>query len=122
MEPWRGISSQIDRLFRLCQTLQNVAVIYVQARRSQSDNAFTLQDQSQETFSSLFNEFDMYLNQLHLRPQGTHELDIGQESGDMTGGNAALDLNSQTAILGEWFSGYMNMVGLSECSPSTWPQ
>lgn len=86
-------SEAVDRLYRLCQVLYNVAALYIEAKAKQEqDHDMTL----------VGNDFDMYLGQLGLVPQA-----------DIAGGRADSEM-AAASNLGDWFSGGRDMMSLLE--------
>ncbi|KAK2593570.1 hypothetical protein QQS21_008745 [Conoideocrella luteorostrata] len=96
----RDASETIDKLYRLCQVMCDVATLYVEAKSQQ---------QQDQTMVPIGDEFDMYLSQLGFIPS---------EDQAMTNTNNATSgppiLNGQAAQIADWFSGNRNMMGLLE--------
>lgn len=100
-----GASEPIDKLYRLCQVLHNVAALYVKAKAKQ---------QQDHDMALIGNDFDMYLSQLGLVPQ----VDVPNSGID---GEMAAASN-----LSDWFSGGRDMMDLLETDlsmfhPEPWP-
>lgn len=89
------LSEQVERLHRLCHVLYTVATLYVEAKSQQ---------QFDQSFVPISNEFDMYLSALGLIPIGSQDTDAAQ--GQQVGG--------LMSNLGEWFSGNRQMMDLLE--------
>lgn len=80
--------------------------------------------------NAISNEFETYLNQAGLPPMdfdGTlHAMGLGFQTGDhpeamgLDGGGGGGDAQASQAA--NWYFGYMNMMGWSELSPSSWPR
>jgi hypothetical protein len=118
LESGRATISAVDKLYRLCQMLYNVAVLYIEAKSKQQQDADMV---------PLGNDVDMYLNALGLVPS-TLSMNMpagladGSSSVGFDGGLPSAELSQvQTAQLGDWFSGNRYMMGLMEEDlPFTW--
>jgi hypothetical protein len=131
LRPLCAFSQSIDRLHNLTSVLGTVARLYVEAKsRSQAGE--------DQTLASVGQEFDVYLSALGLAPgnimpnaPGYYPADVTsmptsfpQPSSQATGFPAPVthsqnqDMStaemSQTAQLGNWFSGNQYMMGLLE--------
>ncbi|KAK5999118.1 hypothetical protein PT974_01507 [Cladobotryum mycophilum] len=99
LEAARSLSEPVDKLYRLCQVMCDVAVVYMEAKSQQ---------QNDQNSTAIGDEFDMYLSQLGFMP-------IEDQSMANTGdGNAPIQGSAQIAQYADWFSGSRNMMGLLE--------
>ncbi|KAG6072724.1 hypothetical protein E4U16_005160 [Claviceps sp. LM84 group G4] len=96
----RDASESIDKLYRLCQVMCDVAGLYVEAKSQQ---------QQDQNMVPIGDEFEMYLGQLGFMPTEDQAM---TNSGDNEAGSASL--TSQAAQIADWFSGNRNMMGLLE--------
>lgn len=101
LEGGRGLSEPIDKLYRLCRVMCDIATFYVEAKgqQQQSDNSISIGD-----------EFEMYLSQLGFIPND----DQAMTNTDTTDAGAPLQGSGQVAQLADWFVGSRNMIGLLE--------
>ena len=97
----RDASETIDKLYRLCQVMCDVAGLYVEAKSQQ---------QQGHNMAPIGDEFEMYLSQLGFMP--TEDQTMGNSGSNTTAGPATL--SSQAAQIADWFSGNRNMMGLLE--------
>ncbi|KHN94432.1 fungal specific transcription factor domain protein [Metarhizium album ARSEF 1941] len=95
----RDASETIEKLYRLCQVMCDVASLYVEAKSQQ---------QQDQTMVPIGDEFEMYLSQLGFMP--TED----QAMGSTGTGSGPPPLSNQAAQLADWFSGNRNMMGLLE--------
>lgn len=122
------MSEPVDRLYRLCEVLYNVAVLYFEAKKNQqAASSGQLQHhshgQGQARDVPMGGEFEAYLNQAGLLPMddGTlHAMGLGFQSAVHEPATPGVDPQASQAA--NWYLGYMNMVGWSEFSPSSWPR
>lgn len=98
----RDSSEAVEKLYRLCQVMYDVLVLYVETKSQQP------QDQN----VPIGDEFEMYLSQLGLIP--TEDQTMGNVGNDAAGLAAGLQNNGQVAQIADWFSGNRNMIGLLE--------
>lgn len=103
----RDASETIDKLYRLCQVMCDLAGLYVEAKTQQ---------QQDQTMVPIGDEFDMYLSQLGFMPSEDQAL-----ANPNAGVNASVNpvgrpptLTGQAAQIADWFSGNRNMMGLLE--------
>ncbi|KAI6089712.1 hypothetical protein F4821DRAFT_275751 [Hypoxylon rubiginosum] len=125
LEPFRSVSEPVDRLYRLCEVLYNVAVLYFEAKQNQQDAASgeLQQHHHGHGHGTVGNELEMYLNQAGLLPMddaALRAMGLGFQSAAYEPGSPGVDAQASQAA--NWYFGYMNMVGWSESSPSSWPQ
>ncbi|KAG5982459.1 hypothetical protein E4U55_001862 [Claviceps digitariae] len=97
----RDASETIDKLYRLCHVMCDVAGLYVEAKSQQ---------QQDRSMAPIGNEFEMYLSQLGFMPTEDHTM---AHSGN-NGPAGPATLNSQASQIADWFSGSRNMMGLLE--------
>lgn len=93
-------SETIDKLYRLCQVICDLASLYVEAKSQQ---------QQDHTMIPIGDEFKMYLGQLGFMPSADQTM---ANTGNATMGPASL--SGQVAQITGWFSGNRNMMGLLE--------
>ncbi|KAG5938245.1 hypothetical protein E4U53_008046 [Claviceps sorghi] len=98
----RDASETIDKLYRLCQVMCDVAGLYVEAKAKQ---------QQDHNMAPIGDEFEMYLSQLGFMP--TEDQTMVNSSGS-NGTSGSATLRSQAAQIADWFSGNRNMMGLLE--------
>ncbi|TWU71352.1 hypothetical protein ED733_002923 [Metarhizium rileyi] len=108
----RDASETIEKLYRLCQVMCDVAGVYVEAKSQQ---------QRDETMVPIGDEFEMYLSQLGFMPTEDHAM------ADTNSGGGPPPLSNQAAQIADWFSGNRNMMGLleedlSHIDPYRWMQ
>ncbi|GAB0137523.1 hypothetical protein EsDP_00005783 [Epichloe bromicola] len=96
----RDASETIDKLYRLCQVMCDMASLYVEAKSQQQQDHTTI---------PIGDEFEMYLGQLGFMPSEDQTM---ASAGNTTTGPAAL--SGQAAQIADWFSGNRNMIGLLE--------
>jgi len=96
----RDSSETIEKLYRLCQVMCDVAALYVEAKSQQQED---------QTMVPIGDEFEMYLSQLGFMPSEDQAMAQAQDNG---GGPPAV--NGQVAQIADWFSGNRNMMGLLE--------
>ncbi|KAG6002671.1 hypothetical protein E4U54_000820 [Claviceps lovelessii] len=97
----RDASETIDKLYRLCQVMCDVAGLYVEAKSQQ---------QQDHNMAPIGNEFEMYLSQLGFMP--TDDQTMASSVNNGSAGPATL--SSQAAQIADWFSGNRNMMSLLE--------
>lgn len=107
----REASETVGNLYRLCQVMTDVAVLYLEAKSQQQD----------QNMVPIGDEFDMYLSQLGFMP--VEDLTMGN-AGDASG---AVQGQGPVAQIADWFSGSRNMIGLleedlSQMDSSSWMQ
>ncbi|KAF5135079.1 putative transcriptional regulatory protein C11D3.07c [Metarhizium anisopliae] len=95
----RDASETIEKLYRLCQVMCDVAGLYVEAKSQQ---------QQDQTMVPIGDEFEMYLSQLGFMP--TED----QTMGNTNAAGGPPPLSGQAAQIADWFSGNRNMMGLLE--------
>lgn len=100
LEATYGSSEAAEKLWRLCNVMCNVAMLYVEAKSQQQED---------QTMIPIGDEFDMYLSQLGIMPN--EEQGAMAFTGDPSGAVAG---NHQVAQMAEWFSGSRNLMGLLE--------
>ncbi|KAL7928974.1 hypothetical protein V8C35DRAFT_331966 [Trichoderma chlorosporum] len=99
LEGGRGLSEPIDKLYRLCRVMCDIATLYVETKTQQ-----------QEDENSVGDEFEMYLSQLGFIPnedQPMANTNTNDPAGPVQG-------NGQVAQLADWFFGSRNMISLLE--------
>ncbi|KAK3331291.1 hypothetical protein B0H66DRAFT_94539 [Apodospora peruviana] len=122
LAPMCHISEAIDKLHRVCQVLNNVALLYVEAKAQRQQLQQT--DNTQEDMAMVGNDFDMYLSQLgFIAPSDIAVNGGGFDGGGMNGSDipvigTGVDMNPHTSQLGNWFSGNRHILGLVEADPS----
>lgn len=121
------MSEPVDGLYRLCEVLYNVAVLYFEAKQNHQETSRQVQHQNQGRGqagdAAAGSDFEAYLNQAGLLPMDDatlHAMGFGfqSEAPDPT----ATGVDPQASQAADWYHGYMNMVGWSELSPSSWPR
>ena len=109
LEPWTELSEHIERLFRLCELLHKIALLCVE----------TVQPQNQHRPDN-----PQLIESTHPLDQGdnAHPFQLGHSLNSNFNYNVQMHdsrlpgLTSQSIGPDDWFSGYMNLVGLSEFS------
>ncbi|PNY26301.1 transcriptional regulatory protein [Tolypocladium capitatum] len=96
----RDSSETIEKLYRLCQVMCDVASLYVEAKSQQQD----------QTMAPIGDEFEMYLSQLGFMPSEDQAMANAQDNGGPPPANGQV----QVAQIADWFSGNRNMMGLLE--------
>ncbi|XXH05289.1 hypothetical protein Hte_011714 [Hypoxylon texense] len=128
LEPFRSVSEPVDRLYRLCEVLYNVAVLYFEAKQNQQEASGELQRHNHghghgnARDNTIGDELEMYLNQAGLLPMddaALRAMGLGFQSAAYEPASPGVDAQASQAA--NWYFGYMNMVGWSESSPSSWP-
>ena len=126
LEPFRSVSEPVDRLYRLCEVLFNVAVLYFEAKQHQQESSGQAQHHTlghgQPRDNMMGSELEAYLNQAGLLPiddQALHAMGLGLQTASYEPASPGIDPQASQAA--NWYFGYMNMVGWSEFSPSSWP-
>jgi len=107
-------SKSIEKFYRICRVLCNVARLYTEAKAQQDDD-----------MNLVGNDIDMYLSQLGFMPQHqdtTDPTDVGFGDAGLPDGD--IDMN-QSLRLGNWFSANRHIMGLleedlSEFEPKVW--
>lgn len=107
--------------------LYNVAVLYFEAKQHQQDSSGQLHHHNnshgQARDATMGNDLEAYLNQVGLLPfddPALHAMGLGLQSTTYEPVSPGVDPQASQAA--NWYFGYMNMVGWSEFSPSSWPQ
>ncbi len=113
LQPALSMSEAIAKFHRVCQILYKVAALYVEAKAQQ---------QQDQDMSMVGNDFDMYLSQLGFISQQPPNESMATEGEFGAQDNPAA---SQTAQLGDWFSGNRHIMGLmeedlSDFNPGAW--
>jgi hypothetical protein len=102
LETVRTISRAVDKLYRLCRILCDIATLYIEAKENEK--------QTQDAdMLPVGNDFNMYLSQLGLMPPLQSGFDAGLGSGELDGDMS--DASYQAAQLGDWFEGGRYMMG-----------
>ena len=99
----RDASETIEKLYRLCQVMCDVASVYVEAKSQQ---------QQDHTMVPIGDEFEMYLSQLGFMPSEDQTMTNAATAPTTTSGPTPL--SGQATQLADWFSGNRNMMGLLE--------
>ncbi|KAJ4865363.1 hypothetical protein N5P37_003063 [Trichoderma harzianum] len=99
LEGGRGLSEPIDKLYRLCRVMCDIATLYVEAKAQQ-----------QQDESSIGDEFEMYLSQLGFIPNE----DQPMANANTNDPGVPVQGNGQVAQLADWFFGSRNMISLLE--------
>jgi hypothetical protein len=98
----REASEASQKFATLCRVMCEVVTLYVEAKSQQNDD---------QNMRPIGDEFEMYLSQLGFMPNmGTTDpgsAPMGDPSGQMPGAQ-------QGALVSDWYSGSMNMMGLVE--------
>lgn len=95
----RDASEASQKFAHLCRVMCEVLTLYVEAKSHQSED---------QTMRPIGDEFEMYLSQLGFMPTAEQQAaPMGSVPGQMPG-------SQQSALVGDWFSGSMNMMGLVE--------
>lgn len=110
LEKARDASEAVEKLYRLCQVMCDVAVLYVEAKSQQ---------QQDESMAPIGDEFEMYLSQLGFMP--------GEDQAMANADDSAGQGQGPVAQIADWFSGNRIMMGLleedlSQIDPSSWTQ
>ncbi|KPM36677.1 hypothetical protein AK830_g9885 [Neonectria ditissima] len=105
-------SKIMEKLWRLCHVISNVAMLYVEAKAH---------EQEDHNMIPIGDEFDMYLSQLGFMPNEEQAA-----TGPVSEANGATG-SAQVAQMGDWFSGSRNLLGLleqdiSQIGGPQWPQ
>ncbi|KAI1772017.1 hypothetical protein F4818DRAFT_427378 [Hypoxylon cercidicola] len=126
LEPFRRVSEPVDRLYRLCEVLYNVAVLYFEAKQNHHEASGQLQHhshgQGQARDAPIGNDFETYLNEAGLFPMddaALRAMGLGFQPAAYEPASPGVDPQASQAA--SWYFGYMNMVGWSQLSPSSWP-
>ncbi|KAK7418060.1 hypothetical protein QQX98_004199 [Neonectria punicea] len=106
-------SEVMEKLWRLCHVMSNVAMLYVEAKTH---------EQEDQNMIPIGDEFDMYLSQLGFMPNEEQAA-----TGPMGEVNGAATGSAQVAQMADWFSGSRNLLGLleqdiSQIGGPQWPQ
>jgi hypothetical protein len=96
LETARQESETVENLYRLCQVMYDVASLYVEAKAQQ---------QQDQTMIPIGDEFEMYLSQLGVMPNGQQAVTPGVLAADHLGSNLKMT---------DWLAGSYNMIGLLE--------
>ncbi|KFA73291.1 hypothetical protein S40288_07245 [Stachybotrys chartarum IBT 40288] len=97
LETARQESETVENLYRLCQVMHDVASLYVEAKAQQ---------QQDQTMIPIGDEFEMYLSQLGVMPNGQQAVaPAGVLAADHLGPNLKMT---------DWLAGSYNMIGLLE--------
>jgi hypothetical protein len=104
-----AVSGAVDKLYRLCRIMCDVAMLYVEAKQAETQAADV-------DMAPLGNDFDMYLSQLGFMPPVQAEFDAAGGGGLSS---AAMDGDMMSAPyqaeqLNDWFEGGRHMMGLVE--------
>ncbi|UKZ47839.1 hypothetical protein TrVGV298_002071 [Trichoderma virens] len=99
LEGARGLSEPIDKLYRLCRVMCDIATLYVEAKAQQ-----------QQDENSIGDEFEMYLSQLGFIPNEDQPMANTNTSDPAV----PVQGNGQVAQLADWFFGSRNMISLLE--------
>ncbi|KAK4071081.1 transcriptional regulator family: Fungal Specific TF [Trichoderma aggressivum f. europaeum] len=99
LEGGRGLSEPIDKLYRLCRVMCDIATLYVEAKAQQ-----------QQDENSIGDEFEMYLSQLGFIPNE----DQPMANANTNDPGVPAQGNGQVAQLADWFFGSRNMISLLE--------
>lgn len=106
-------SEVMEKLWRLCHVMSNVAMLYVEAKTH---------EQEDQNMIPIGDEFDMYLSQLGFMPNEEQAA-----TGPVSEANGATTGSAQVAQMADWFSGSRNLLGLleqdiSQIGGPQWPQ
>jgi hypothetical protein len=106
LETARAVSRAIDKLYRLCKIMYDIAKMYVEAKESEKTTL-------DADMVPVENDFNVYLSQLGLMPAHLPGLNTGIGTGAPEGGGIT-DASYQATQLGDWFEGNSYMMGLME--------
>ncbi|KYK58789.1 fungal specific transcription factor domain protein [Drechmeria coniospora] len=95
----RDSSETIEKLYRLCRVMCDVAGLYVEAKSQQQED---------QTMVPIGDEFEMYLSQLGFMSTEDQAMSHAQNNGGPP------PVNGRVAQIADWFSGNRNMMGLLE--------
>jgi hypothetical protein len=84
----RRVSETVEKLYRLCQAICDVATLYVEAKAQQ---------QQDETMIPIGDEFEMYLSQLGFMP--SEDMSIANTAQ----GDVNMQVPNQTGQMADWF-------------------
>lgn len=106
-----------------------MAVLYFEAKQGQQEASGELQQHNRGRShgpardTTIGDELEMYLNQAGLLPMddtALRAMGLGFQSAAYEPASPGVDAQASQAA--NWYFGYMNMVGWSESSPSSWPR
>ncbi|RKU42005.1 hypothetical protein DL546_003986 [Coniochaeta pulveracea] len=106
LEPTRSASRAIDKLYRLCRIMYDVATMYVEAKEREKTTL-------DADMVPVENDFNLYLSQLGLIPPHVPGWNPGIGTGSLEGGGMT-EASYQATQLGDWFEGNSYMMGLME--------
>ncbi|KAK6355846.1 hypothetical protein TWF718_000227 [Orbilia javanica] len=102
LQPALSTSQAIEKLFRLCKLLHQIAALYIEAKGQQ---------QQDKDMNMVGNDFDTYLSQLGFIPQNHAGESINIPSAPASN---SVPLANPGQELGDWFSGNRYVLGLME--------
>ncbi|KAK6514978.1 hypothetical protein TWF506_007336 [Arthrobotrys conoides] len=102
LQPAISISQAIEKLFRLCKLLHQIAALYIEAKGQQKQDS---------DMNMVGNDLDTYLSQLGFISQNHAGEGVNVSS---TPGPGTVPLVSSGQELGDWFSGNRYVLGLME--------
>lgn len=95
----RDASEASQKFATLCRVMCEVVTVYVEAKSQQAED---------QTMRPIGDEFEMYLSQLGFMPNAD------QSNAPMNNAAGPMPTSQQSTLLGDWYSGGMNMMGLVE--------
>ncbi|KAK6337457.1 hypothetical protein TWF730_002856 [Orbilia blumenaviensis] len=113
LQPALSTSQAVEKLYRLCKLLHQIAALYIEAKGQQ---------QQDSDMSMVGNDLDTYLSQLGFISQNHVGEGVNISNGS---GLGSVPIINQAQELGDWFSGNRYVMGLMEddfldVDPSVW--
>lgn len=95
LQPWKGLSNSVEKLFLVCDVFHCVARLFVEAAAKSSSNTTST---TSDEFSTLRTELDPFMARIGLFRSSDNE------SGGSQFDSQGMDAFAPMADLGEWYS------------------
>ena len=113
MEPWRGLSGQVEKLFQLCRVLNDLARAYVDVKQADGSQRRSEAD-SGDRMASLFAEDDLALRGHQHDLMLDEDLTMANDLETWNWAQLPYVMGSQAHQVGDLFTGYMDLTNMPD--------